>query len=335
MNGAEWIPIAEAARWNEALEGIAHGFLHRPEYSAAASRVTGHEAGLWAMRESRGRVVCPVGKRPSPGGGFDITTPLGFSGFALAGQVPDLASAWTSFWRENGAMAAYVQLSPDHGEDEGGQAIQAFGERLRPSRECWIWDIWRDPEVLASAMQPKHRQLLHKWQREHAGISWDRDELEPAFHRLYAQFVARRGVSAAYRYTPEAIALLADAPGALWVGARSAAGAIEAVTLFLWQGERADSFLNAAAPEGRWHSRGLYWEGALRLRGLGVRQLNLGGGVRDGDALSDFKQRLGANPVRTFALRQVFDPAGFAAACAAAGAPSDRADHFPPWRGQL
>jgi hypothetical protein len=331
MSAVEWIPLAESGRWRNALEGIEHGFAQLPEYSVAAARVTGHDAGLWTLHTPTGRAVCPVGKRPAPGGGFDITTPLGFGGFAIVGDPVELASEWTGFWRAQGALAAYVQLSPALDAVNAGAALAGFDALLRPSRECWVWDIAREPEALAAGMHPKHRQLLHKWQREHAGLAWDRAELEPAFNRLYAQFLERQDVGRAYRYTADAIAVLASSPGALWVGARDAAGAIEAVTLFLWHGEQADSFLNAATPEGRWHSRGLYWEGALRLRRLGVRRMNLGGGVSDGDALSGFKQRLGASPVRSQALRQVLDPEGFAAACARAGKPVDATGRFPPW----
>ena len=124
---------------------------------------------------------------------------------------------------------------------------------------------------------------------------------------------------------------LLEAGHDVWVGARDDRGAIEAVTLFLWHGRQADSFLNAATPEGRRHSRGLYWHGALRLRRLGVDNLNLGGGVTDGDELARFKQRLGASARDTLALRQVFDPERFGRACSAAGVAAAASARFPPW----
>ena len=50
-----------------------------------------------------------------------------------------------------------------------------------------------------------------------------------------------------------------------------------------------------------------------------MHTLNLGGGIRPGDGLSEFKQRLGAKLSPTLALRQVFDSSRYLAACAAAG----------------
>lgn len=329
---AEWIPRAEAARWREALAGLDHGFAHLPEYSAAAECVTGFAAGLWAWRSDHGRAAVPLLRRPSPLAGFDLATPLGFSGFAITGDSSGLMSDWQEFWRGEGALAAYVQLAPLQEAERWNQQLADAGRWLVPSRECWVWDLGSGEDDLAAGMSSKHRQLLHKWQREAPELCWDRAELVSAFNRLYADFIERRSVGESYRYTPSAIAALADATGALWLGVRGAAGTIEAVTLFLFHGGFADSFLNAATPDGRRHSRGLYWLGARRLRELGVRRLNLGGGVRDGDELSAFKQRLGARSVPTLALRQVFDDAAYARTCALAGVVPDATGRFPPWR---
>ena len=109
---AEWIPRTEAARWREALAGLDHGFAHLPEYSAAAECVTGFAAGLWAWRSDHGRAAVPLLRRPSPHAGFDLATPLGFSGFAITGDSAGLMSDWQEFWRGEGALAAYVQLAP-------------------------------------------------------------------------------------------------------------------------------------------------------------------------------------------------------------------------------
>ena len=329
MSRSEWIPLAARDRWEAALQGIPHGFTHRPEYVAAVAGVGGHAAGLWAWQGDRGRAACPLLWRDAPGGGFDIATPLGFAGFACAGDIDGMEAAWSGHWREAGALCAYVQLSPWREAADWRLALPGFADLLSPSRECWLWDLRPAPDALAAAMQPKHRQLLHKWQRESAGLCWDVARLRPAFDRLYADFVARRGLGPAYRFTPDAMDELSASPGVLWVGALDAQGGLEAVTVFLCHDEFADSFLNAATPAGRAHSRGLYWQGALRLRELGVHWLNLGGGVSDGDELARFKQRLGAMPRRTLALRQVFDTAGFERACAAAGVGAG--ERFPPW----
>lgn len=331
MKRSGWIPLAERARWLAALDGIEHGFTHRPEYSAAAARVAGHEAGLWYWQDEHGKAACPIGRRASPGGGFDLVTPLGFGGFAIAGRAGALADAWTRFWQDQGALAAYVQLSPWRSGDEWRQVVADFGTDLQASRECWLWDLRPTPEEMTASLHPNHRRWLQAWQASSPQTCWDAAELRPAFHRLYADFLARQGAGPAYRFTADALSELDASPGVLWVGARGADGAIEAVAIFLWHGRHADLFLSAATPAGRGQSRGLYWRGAQRLRELGVGWLNLGGGVTDGDALAQFKRRFGATSRGTLAVRQVLDIDGFSRACSVAGVPVEGGRAFPPW----
>lgn len=332
MTRTEWIPLAERGRWLAALEGIEHGFTHRPEYSAATSRVTGHEAGLWHWRHEGGTAVCPVGRRGAPGTGFDIVTPVGFGGFAMAGDTAGLGKDWTRFWRSQGALAAYVQLSPARRPEEWRGVLAELDADLEPSRECWVWDLRVAPESIAAGLHLNHRRSLRAWLAS-AQPCWDAAELRPAFERIYADFARRQDLGSAYRFTPDALAELAAAPGVLWVGARGDAGNVEAVSIFLHHGRHADLFLVAATPSGREHSRGLYWLAAQRLREAGVECLNLGGGVTDGDSLAQFKRRFGASSRMTLALRQVLDPAGFQHACAEAGVGVDEAaPRFPPWQ---
>lgn len=326
------IPLEHADDWLAFIGGMPHGFGHRPEYSRAAATTSGLATALWAWRGPRGRACCPVSMRDAPGGGLEILTPLGFAGFALEGETPELADVWMQDWRDRGAIAAYVQLSPMSPPGAWRERLPALAASMQAGPDCWCWDLAPDPEQLLAGMAQKHRQLLRKWQREEVVVAWDQDELLERFNALYGEFLARTPIGQAYRYAPAAIAAIARAPGAFFVGARGAGGEVEAVTLFLSAGEGAESFLNAATVAGRRHSRGLYWHGALRLRESGVRVLNLGGGVSADDALSEFKQRLGAQRRPTLVIKQVLDPVRYSDCCARAGVVEDRAGYFPPWR---
>lgn len=326
-----WIGVAQREEWRAALAGISHGFEHLPEFSSAAAKVSGHEPGLWTCAGASARAACPLVRRSCPGGGFDVATPLGFSGFAIAGELPGLADAWTSDWKARGAIAGYVQLSAFKSPAEWRALLPGLSASLHDGPDCWLWHLQRPVDDLLASMSSKHRQLLNKWLREGAEVVWDQDELLPRFQALYAQFQQRRELGAAYRYSAEALKELACAPGALLVGARGDGGDVEAVTLFLSGARQATSFLNAATETGRRHSRGLYWMAALRLRDAGVELLNLGGGLNNDDALAQFKQRLGAVRAQTLVLRQVFDSARFDHACALAGVEPRTDGFFPPW----
>jgi len=325
------ITLDEAARWREEVETMPHAFGHRPEYAAAAAKVTGLEPVLWSHRGERGRALCVVARREAPGG-FDIVSPLGFAGFAIEGEVPALDAAWTQDWRARGAIAGYVQLSPFETPGDWRALLPGLSSWLQPAQDCWVWDIRPSPDELFAAMAKKHRQLLHKWQREGAGLVHDQRELHAAFLRLYADLLRWQPLPAIYRYDDRALAEIERAPGVLYVGAREASGEIEAVTIFLHAGKRAEGFLNAATLNGRRHSRGLYWQAMLDLRAAGVEEVNLGGGIAPGDGLSEFKERLAARRSPTLALKQVFDEARYRAACESVGVAASTDGYFPAWR---
>lgn len=325
------VPASNAAAWLDAIEGMPHDFGHRPEYALAATAVTGFPTSLWMYEGESGRAACVVAVREAPDG-FDIATPLGFAGVSITGDVPGLGEAWTGDWKDRGAISAYVQLSPFRSPAQWRQLVPELSGFMQPAQDCWCWDLRPEPDALLAGMSSKHRQLLRKWLREEARVEWDQRILLEHFNRLYAEFLERQVIASIYHYLSPPLAVLAAAPGSLMVGARNAQGEIEAVTMFLHAGATADSFLNAATPAGRRHSRGLYWLGLLRLRELGVNHLNLGGGISPGDGLSDFKDRLGAARSPTLALKQVFDQDRFDSACAAAGVPADKSGYFPAWR---
>jgi len=331
IGSTQLIALSDAERWRAEVESMPHAFGHRPEYAAACARVIGLEPMLWIHRGERGRALCVVASREAPGG-FDIFSPLGFAGFAIEGDARDLGEAWTADWRARGAIAGYVQLSPFDPPSTWRERLPTLTRWLQPAQDCWCWDLRPGPEALLAGMAKKHRQLLHKWQRERAELVRDQQELRAAFPRLYADLLRWHPLPALYRYDEPALAELADAPGVLYVGARGADGAIEAVTIFLYAGRRAEGFLNAATLDGRRHSRALYWQAMLDLRDAGVEEVNLGGGIQPGDGLSEFKQRLGARRSPTLALRQVFDEERYRQACASAGVEAATDGYFPPWR---
>lgn len=326
------IPAGDGGVWDLALQDLPFASGHRHDYALATARALGDaQAALWTWRGREGRAACAVLQRPVDDA-FDLTTPLGFAGMAVEGDVTGLGEAWTSDWTRRGAVAAYVQLSLQADEVAWLQADSVLSTQLHAAQACWCLDLAPEPGALLSGMAAKHRQLLRKWMREELTVERDTQEVLSAFTGHYAAFLETTPVAAAYRFEAQDLRRLAGMPGSLLVGVRGTSGAIEASMLFLSAGTRGESALSACSPSGRRHSRGLYWHGALALRERGVRWFNLGGGIRGDDGLSEFKQRLGARRTPTLALKQVFDEAAFARACARAARPASREGYFPPWR---
>jgi hypothetical protein len=63
-----------------------------------------------------------------------------------------------------------------------------------------------------------------------------------------------------------------------------------------------------------------------------VPYLNLGGGIREGDDVAEFKRRFGAAERPLASLRQVYRPDVYDRLCAQAGVSPQRSGWFPPYR---
>jgi hypothetical protein len=327
------IDPTDRAAWNALVAaGPALPGHHHALVTATASTLGG-VGRLWHWQTATGRALCAIIERPVAGGGIDLVTPIGFSGLSWTGDPTGLAEAWTTSWRERGAIAAYLQLHP-FGPPQAWDDLWAGVEPgLRPGPTTYVWDLSPSLHDLEQGLGRDHKLRLRKWRRTHGHISVDSPRLPHHFADLYATFADSRGVGDAYRLPPDTLVALATDPSVLAVGAADPGQPVQAVSLFPYRGPFADYFLNGAAPDGRHHARGLIWTAMTLLRERGVRWLNLGGGVRPGDDLDRFKQRFGGRPVDTPVLCQVFDSTAYTRACAQHGVlPESASGYFPAYR---
>jgi hypothetical protein len=295
---------------------------------------TGLPTYLWCHEDAGALACCPISERRL-GDAVDAVTPLGFSGFTTTGPVPGLPAAWRAWCVERNYVCAYVGLNP----------LFADGEAFPPpervtAQTLYVIDLCDGPERLRAGL---HASLRHKLRSaapvEHSD-DVGRDELARFFVERYPDCFAARGAGRAYALDAAALEALAHAPHTFLLGVRGPDG-LESVTLFGRTRACGDAFVNVCTEAGRVHAFTLLWHGALRLQAEGIPFLNLGGGIRDGDGVAQFKRRFGALEMPLVALRQVFDHARYRALCEAAGVapgpqpgflPNPRYGYFPTYR---
>ena len=95
--------------------------------------------------------------------------------------------------------------------------------------------------------------------------------------------------------------------------------------------DQAEYRLGAASDEGRGLQAWLLHAGMVRLREMGVAVLNLGGGVRRGDGLFQFKAKFGGEQRDLHAVRQIYRPDVYRRLLDDAGVSPDET-WFPPYR---
>lgn len=317
------IPLASRASWDEALAGVPHVFGHTWG-SCHALGLSDDAAALYVAEGPGVRVVCPLIERPV-GDRLDVATPYGFSGLAGTGPWPEFAEHWQRFAEERGYVAGYLAINALYGDDS-----YADPETVTVANETYVIDLRDGIEGAHARLSTNRRRQLREWRPDLHEI--DSDRLASFFVEQYPLAMERKAAAARHRFSAATLAALCELSDTFLVGAVSD-GAVESVSLFGYSPHAGDFLFNAALPGCEQHSAALIWSAVDRLVDLGVPWLNLGGGMRPGDALADFKARFGATrlPMRT--VKAVYDRAAYDELCRRHGAdPTDRGGFFPAYR---
>jgi hypothetical protein len=321
----ELIPLAEPDRWAQALRGLRHGHAHTWGFCRSAQLTSGLLTYLYSYASGSDRVVCPIAERRF-GGTVDAVSPYGFGGFCMDGACERFAADWTAFARSRGWVCGYLALNPLFcGPGRFPPAEAHVHNRL------YVMDLSGSDQDLRARLSQNRRRQLRDWETVAGTLEHDREALARFLLDTYADFFARKGAGAATDFSAETVEAIARLDDVIVVGARDG-GSIESVAVFGHTPHAADYLLNVSVPGGERHAVHLIWAGVERLRELGVATLNLGGGVREGDDLAEFKRRFGAAELPLVSLRQVYDRAVYEDLCRQAGVSADPSGWFPPYR---
>ena len=324
MGRHELIPLDERERWIAALADVPHGPAHTWGFCRAVQLTSGARTYLYRYESGAGQVVCALAER-AHAGEIDVVTPYGFGGFATSGEWAGFAAAWREFALERGWVCGYIALNPLFA-DAGPFASEEVLVRNR----LYVLDLRQGPERLWAGLSRNRRRQLRDWETSGARLELDRSRLARFLVDNYTAFFARKGAGPATDFRRDTVAAMAELDEVLLVGA--GAGELEAVTAFGYTSHVADALFAVSRPGGERHSARLVWWGVERLRDLGVPYLNLGGGIRDGDDVAEFKRRFGASQQPLASLRQVYRPDVYERLCAETGVSPGRSGWFPPYR---
>jgi hypothetical protein len=320
------ISLEFPVEWKNALQGTKHGFAHTWENCYAMHLTTDFKTYLYCFETENVRIVCPIAEREFEGH-VDIVTPYGLSGFVGNSDYVDFPRHWREFVRSRDYVCGYISLNPIF-----ENSTYFLADELCSYNNIYVLDLTRSREELFSKLSKGRKGQLKEWEKTSVKLVLDKRALMDFFLANYLDFFAQKRATAVYAFAPATIESLLALNHVVMVGAGSGEK-IEAVTVFTYTPFAADYLFNISRPEGRRHSVALLWYGVNYFKSIGVPILNLGGGVRADDSLSDFKQRFGGNKLPLSCLKQVYNPGVYAALCAQVGAdPADRTGYFPAYR---
>jgi hypothetical protein len=298
----QFISVSQYALWEEALEGIPHPFTHRREYCAAIADSSTLDTFLYLAKENGKKMICPLSVRMKEVGYPELVSPYGFGGIASTFPYEDsekLYSEWTDFWKSKGFITAFILQHPMFRLEH-----TSF---LHEYHNLYILDLSLSLKELWALMGSTHRYEIRRFQRESGfRLITDKAELVQAVQELYPRTTKRVGASRVYHFSYHTLESLSKLPHALLLGVEEK-HKITAVALFLYTPWSAEYFLNASTEEGRKYTRLLIWSAIEHLKDCGVAFLNLGGGVKPGDHLDNFKRRFGGKMVHGQILKQIIN----------------------------
>jgi Acetyltransferase (GNAT) domain len=308
-----WLTLeAYGEQWRAAGDGDPY---FSPEFLVASALAQGGEPAAF----SHDGVLYPFLVRSLPDGRCDLTSAYGFGG-------PSGAGDWRTAFREQcavrGVVSEFVRFHPLRrnqrwaGDDVSVMRVQ----------EMVVLDVTGDDEELVRRMVPQARNKLRKAIRSGLVAEPSRD-LE-RFWEMYTTAMTEMGASSSYLFPLEYFqALDALGDGLLMLDGGAACA------LFLCGAGAMHYFLAASSSQGRRTAAAnlVIYEAMRRARDTGLTALNLGGGLRDGDALHAFKCSFGPGRAPYHVGSAVHDRPAYALLSAEAGAdPGER--FFPAYR---
>ncbi len=325
MGRHDLIPLSEPSRWSETLADLPHGHAHTWGFSSAVALTSGLPTHLYTYERGASRVACPLAEREY-GGQIDVVTPYGFGGPATSGDCVDFPDDWLEFARARGWVCGYLALNPLFCQLDGLDA-----QELHVHNRLYVMDLRGSNEELRDRLSENRRRQVRDWEAVSETLEHDRTRLTDFLLANYRDFFERRGAGPATRLSKQTMASIAALDDVVMVGAGR--GSIEAIAVFGHTPHAADYLFGVSVSGGEGHAVHLIWSGVQRLRELGVPFLNLGGGVREGDDLAEFKRRFGGRELPLASLRQVYRQSVYERLCnSAAVSAADRSGWFPPYR---
>ncbi len=325
------IGLDEPELWRAALATVPHAIAHDLAFRTALdSGRDDAKSFLFVAENGHGKAVCPILERPltQPSRScVDIATPYGFGGFVGVGDLSGLDQAWRDFAKARGYVAGYLAQHPTLACDGIGEAPERFD-----SAPVYLLDLRPEENDIIAGMSKRRRPSLRRWLAETELVT-ERAELVEAFVRLYPIHMSRLGAASVYFFGDAALRRMAELENVVLFGARDEAGEIEAVSMTAATAPCADYLFFAANQDARDHSVGLIWCGMREAKARGAQCINLGGAIREGDGVGEFKRRFGATLTPTACLKQVYDVAAYDALCDEKACDAGNRDgYFPAYR---
>lgn len=302
------VALSSPEEWKNSLINFDHSYFHTWEYANLISTDSDKHVYLLLIYFEDIIVLTTYSIREKVENYKDIYTPYGYGGFIvnyLDKNVPlDLdkfKKGFSEIGRENNFITAYIMNHPSYKMDSN------LAQLMSSHHKTYNWEISLSKEELWKGMNKGHKYEIKKAQKDsQLKIVSDKNKLQLPFIKLYNSTLDRVNASEVYYFNQNFLEKLTKSENSILVAIEKNGEVVVAI-LFLFHQEIGEYFISSATDENKGLTRYLIWETLDTLKEKGVRILNLGGGIKAGDSLDDFKRRFGAIPTDLTVLKYVFN----------------------------
>jgi len=320
------ISLEESSRWQQALNGVPHGYWHTWHACHALHHSHGYPTWLYLCEDSTsGDKACCVFAEREWQGETDIFSPAGFSGFIASHYIAGVRERWQKFAVARGYVCGYFALHPMLAEPR-------YHSGLSTSNDLYFIDLTLGASTLRDRVDRNVKRSLNAWSQGGMSPVEDRKLLSKFIIRHYRSFMSLKNASPAALWDADTLKTICDDPNVLMVGARDDEG-LCIVLSFAKTAYGAEHQFNINIREGRQFTVPLMFWGIDQLINLNLPWLNMGGGVKPNDSVALAKERYRPRRLSFYSAKEIYDTEKYRTLCRTAGVDADSSDgYFPKYR---
>lgn len=280
------------------------------------------------IRDGESGLISVFTHRTLDGVRQDIYSPYGLGGLFLWGAKnnPALFEAFKQWMAKQNIVTYYLMTHPED---------SIYSANFKPHRSSYELNLVEDLSEIWKNLHKNHKYEIKKFSRKEGfTLSDEKESHISAFSNLYSNTLSRINAGGAYHFKEEFFTSLLSHPCSKLLSVWKE-GEMQCAVLCLTNSKWADYFLNAASPEGKEATRYLLWEMIKSLKSEGIERLHLGGGVKEGDDLDNFKRRFGGKKIVLKKVNGVINNEEYQSLCSRYQISENDTDYFPPyWQNQ-
>lgn len=282
----EFSTLFEEEKWKKMLENIQVSVYMTWEYCNFFSAKYNNDINLLKISNDKSSLILCYTSRSKINIQSDIYSIYGFGGLMFSGEKNEhLYRELSDYLQSKSVTTTFLMIHP---KDHNDFFIENY-------RTTYVVDLKLELDELWKKIHSNHKYEINRFKKANeCFISFDKNELFNEFKILYKETITRVSASSVYDFSDEELHSLFMSPLS-FVSGMIFDDKIQCVVIFLTNHGWSEYFINASTEIGRVATRLLIWESIIKLKESGVKYLNLGGGVAEGDQLDSFKRRFGGD----------------------------------------